>query len=242
MPAPDAQPIKNEDITIKQEEIMETEMVLVDDESLSTSVSQLLDPHEAPLPPNWRWLLASASQPIEDPIVRIAVKIVLENDEPIILKSVSFSGNQAFYKVKGSSVLSRSFLRSTFHSISDISDLINIFDASNVCVGCDIKYESVLLSSKNAVRAGYGWREKDCVRLLEKGTICFKCDQLNKSSQTKVEQQLVARKMKIGKKLVKKKSPTLPATATLTNSNPCQGCYLILNFVHWKKYLINLFL
>ena len=82
-----------------------------------------------------------------------------------------------------------------FHAVSDVSDLLLLFDDSPLCIGCDIKNERVLQSSKDAVRSRNGWRAKCCSRILQKGSVCFRCDQVNNSSSSQMD-KLAARKKK----------------------------------------------
>ena len=194
-PATEADPTPGQSATEQQEENQDkgASDMPVDDTPAKSIDSLIIDPHEAKLPPTWKWLTASASEPdAADPITKTVVKVTLEHEEEIISKSVSFSGNQVFYRVKGFSV-SRPFLRGNFHSVSDVSDLLVCFDDATICVGCDVNNEDVLRSFKDAVRSSNGWRAKCCVRVLQKGSVCYRCDQVNKKSHTKMD-QLAARK------------------------------------------------
>ena len=158
--------------------------------------SLLIDPFEAKLPPYWKWIVTSGDD--QDHVTKTAVKFILEHEESV-LKSVSFVGNKVFYKVKGINV-KRPFLPDTFNSTSDISQLLSTFDDAPICVECDLKLEELLIASNDTARSSTGWRAKYCSRVLQKGSVCFRCDQVNKSCSARMD-MLAARKKRDANKL-----------------------------------------
>lgn len=163
--------IYNEGI-VEQEDIFE-----------SAAYNPIDDPTEAKLPPSWRWLPDCEVYERDDPTAhkKIAVRIAAVNNATVIQKSITVLGNEVFYSVMGKMIATPKFLPQFIKKVEKISDLVSSFEAASLCRGLEFAPPAATRLSKAAnTNVNLLRRSQFCLRILERGSICYKCGDYNK--------------------------------------------------------------
>ena len=184
----------------------------VKDQILKESIDGLiLDPTEAKTPSgSWCWLPAEVEafdKETRESFTRSCVKFTQVEDQVIYSKSVTVIGNDLFYRSKGI-LVSPSFLPKSFVCVLDLEDAIARFDSSSFCTGCDPKFGEQLATMKSVTQGKCNWRSKRCLKVLERGSICHYCHQLNELlplKQTRMEKLVIRNKKLVASNDAKEK-------------------------------------
>ena len=92
--------------------------------------------------------------------------------------------------------------------VLDLEDAIARFDSSSFCTGCDPKFGEQLATMKSVTQGKCNWRSKRCLKVLERGSICHYCHQLNELlplKQTRMEKLVIRNKTLVASNDAKEK-------------------------------------
>ncbi|XP_046637709.1 uncharacterized protein LOC124316017 [Daphnia pulicaria] len=143
----------------------------------------IFDPTKAKLPSSWRWCPSCEHYQEDDPTANkiTAVRFGVVNNTKVILKMITIAGEEVSYTVKGALIKPPEFLPKSIEKVEELTDLLSRFDSANICGGFKFDFEKALSPSlKKATVMEYGERRsKLCIRILQKGSTCYRCQHLN---------------------------------------------------------------
>lgn len=143
----------------------------------------IFDPTKAKLPSSWRWCPSCEHYQEDDPTANkiTAVRFGVVNNTKVILKMITIAGEEVSYIVKGALIKTPEFLPKSIEKVEELTDLLSRFDSANICGGFKFDFEKSLSPSlKKATVKEYGERRsKLCIRILQKGSTCYRCQHLN---------------------------------------------------------------
>ena len=158
----------------------------IDDQPLIEAVQNIIcDPTEAKLPNSWKWCSVSEEYQEDDPIAYskiTAVRFGVVNQITMPIKMLTVVGEEVFYTVRGVVIKTPSFLPKSYSTVGELNDILIRFDSANICSGFKLPCKDALTPSlkKATVKQLGERRSKFCLRILQKGSTCYRCEHLNK--------------------------------------------------------------
>jgi hypothetical protein len=98
------------------------------------------------------------------------------------IKMLTVVGEEVFYSVSGVIVKTPNFLPKSYNTVDELNDILSRFDSSNICCGLKLPCKDALTPSlkKATMKQLCERRSKFCLRLLQKGSTCYRCEHLKK--------------------------------------------------------------
>jgi hypothetical protein len=98
------------------------------------------------------------------------------------IKMLTVVGEEVFYSVSGVIVKTPNFLPKSYSTVDELNDILSRFDSSNICCGLKLPCKDALTPSlkKATMKQLCERRSKFCLRLLQKGSTCYRCEHLKK--------------------------------------------------------------
>lgn len=98
------------------------------------------------------------------------------------IKMLTVVGEEVFYTVRGVVIKTPNFLPKSYSKVDELNDILIRFDSSNICSGFKLPCKDALTPSlkKATVKQLGERRSKFCLRILQKGSTCYRCEHLNK--------------------------------------------------------------
>ena len=176
--------------TVPQEVDRDEEMIveMIDDpppqnETEDSEVNNsIFEPTQAKLPPSWGWFSANENQQEYHPtsFKTCAIQFGVVNNITVPFKMVTIVGKEVSYTVKGVLINPPNFLPKAIEKVDDITALLSSFDSAKICAGftfnCDLELTPSL--KKASIKEIGERRSKLCLRILQKGSTCYKCEHL----------------------------------------------------------------
>ncbi|KZR99598.1 Uncharacterized protein APZ42_004468, partial [Daphnia magna] len=141
------------------------------------------DPKQAKIPKAWAWCAFDEHLQEDDPTVYskiTAVRFCVINEFTIPIKMITIVADEVFYTVKGVLIPPPNFLPKSYSTAEELTDVLFSFDLANICGGFKLVRKGVLTPSqkKTTVKQLGERRErrKFCIRLLQKGFTCNRCE------------------------------------------------------------------
>lgn len=154
------------------------------DQPIKEAVNNIIShPTQLKLPKAWQWCSVNEDLQEDNPIAysRItAVRFGVVNEFTIPIKMITVVGGEVFYTVKGVLITPPHFLPKSFSTVEELNDLLSRFDSANICSGFKLVGKGVLTPNlkKTTVKQLGERRSKFCIRLIQKGFTCYRCEHL----------------------------------------------------------------
>lgn len=154
------------------------------DQPIKEAVNNIIShPTQLKLPKAWQWCSVNEDRQEDNPIAysRItAVRFGVVNEFTIPIKMITVVGGEVFYTVKGVLITPPHFLPKSFSTVEELNDLLSRFDSANICSGFKLVGKGVLTPNlkKATVKQLGERRSKFCIRLIQTGFTCYRCEHL----------------------------------------------------------------